>query len=68
MTDDGVVDIRGYLKSSPEGAGSGAFAVWGGDGERSRFALPVWRAIYLAGGDWGCLLYTSDAADDTSEV
>lgn len=53
MSDDRVIDIRRYLDQSSTVENQGAFAVWGGDGERSRFALPLWRAIYLAGGDWG---------------
>jgi hypothetical protein len=54
--DDRVIDIRRYLEEPVEDGGAGAFSVWGGGGERSRLALPVWRAIYLAGGDWGGVL------------
>ena len=41
MTDDRVIDIRRYLNHSGDVEGQGTFAVWGGDGERSRFALPI---------------------------
>jgi len=34
-----------------------SFSVWGGDGERSRFALPIWRAIYLIGGERGGIVW-----------
>jgi len=53
MADDHVIDTRRYLDESRERRDEGAFAVWGGGGERSRFALPLWRAIYLVGGNWG---------------
>jgi hypothetical protein len=56
---DGVIDLRGYLEGKQEDH-RGAFSIWGGEGERSRFALPMWRAIYLAGGDWGALLWGRD--------
>ena len=38
---DGIIDLTQYLKTSPgdEEGQRGAFALWGADGERSRFAL-----------------------------
>jgi hypothetical protein len=51
---DGIIDIRQYLDSDDDD-GRGAFSLWGADGERSRFALPLWRVIYLAGGDRGAI-------------
>jgi len=67
MADDHIIDIRRYLGQSPGKQDEGAFAVWGGGEERSRFALPLWRAIYLAGGDWGGIVSLSkeDDADGT---
>lgn len=56
---DGIIDIRPYLQAD-EGD-PGAFALWGGEGERSRFALPLWRVIYLAGGDRGGIVSLPDA-------
>lgn len=56
---DRVIDLREYLKGK-KGERRGAFSIWGGDGERSRFALPMWRAIYLVGGNWGGLLWGTD--------
>jgi hypothetical protein len=53
MADDQVIDIKDYLARSFREKDLGVFAVWGGEGERSRFALPLWRAIFLVGGDWG---------------
>lgn len=51
---DGIIDIRKYLDAEEDD--ESAFSLWGGDGERSRFALPLWRIIYLAGGDRGGIL------------
>ena len=66
MSDDHVIDIRRYLEQSPESREPGAFAVWGGGGERSRFALPLWRAIYLAGGNWGGIVSLPKSRDEPS--
>lgn len=54
--DERVIDIGRYLKGSDPTRKLGAFSVWDGGNDRSRFALPVWRAIYLAGGDWGAII------------
>ena len=46
---DEIIDLTRYLKREPESdLPRGAMALWGADGERSRFALPLWRIIYLA--------------------
>lgn len=44
-----IIDLNEYLrkKQQEEEPVRTTFAVWGGDGERSRFALPLWRAAYL---------------------
>lgn len=64
-----VIDLTKYLGRSPaEGEQEGSranFSVWGGDGERSRFALPIWRSIYLVGSGRGGLV--SVAEQDGSE-
>lgn len=64
MNDD-VIDLTKYLERLPSGqeeSGSarGNFSVWGGEGERSRFALPIWRSIYLVGGGRGGLTWVPD--------
>lgn len=56
MSDD-VIDLGSYLGGQPPGKG-GAFALWGAEGERSRFALPLWRVVYLLDGDRGGVLWT----------
>jgi hypothetical protein len=64
MTDDRVIDIRKYLTDASEVRSPGTFSVLGGGGERSRFAMPVWRSIYLVGGDWGGIVTLPKGGDD----
>ena len=64
---DGIIDIRQYLDPDDEDKNRGAFSLWGADGERSRFALPLWRVIYLAGGDRGAIASASAAASQVLE-
>jgi hypothetical protein len=66
VTDDRIIDIRKFLGESLEQVGPGAFSVWGGGEERSRFALPVWRAVFLVGGDWGGIISTPKMRSDAS--
>jgi hypothetical protein len=62
VDDRRVIDINDYLGGSSPGQGR-AFAVWGGEGDRARLALPIWRAIYLLGGDRGGIVWVSPEAD-----
>ncbi|GMR12487.1 MAG: hypothetical protein BMS9Abin29_0676 [Gemmatimonadota bacterium] len=63
--DDDVIDLTKYLDRSnavsdigvDADESRGSFSVWGGDGDRSRFALPVWRSVYLVGGARGGLVW-----------
>ena len=64
MTDDRVIDIREYFAESPSARSPGAFSVFGGGAERSRFAMPVWRSIYLVGGDWGGIVTLAKGGED----
>lgn len=64
MTDDRVIDIREYFAGATEVRSPGAFSVLGGGGERSRFAMPVWRSIYLIGGDWGGIVTLAKGGGD----
>lgn len=63
---DSIIDLSEYLRRRDTGGGqdsTATFALWGADGERSRFALPLWRTIYLAGGERGGILWHArDAA------
>ncbi len=65
--DDKVIDIQQYLKTSSRGPGS-AFAVWGGEGEKARFALPVWRAVFLLGGERGGIVSLSQEGGGKPEA
>ncbi|MGY8798415.1 MAG: hypothetical protein ACKVG4_06490 [Longimicrobiales bacterium] len=62
---DGIIDLTQYISRAPEQEAPqrGAFALWGADGERSRFALPIWRTIYLAEGERGSVVWC-DPDDD----
>ena len=55
MTDK-IIDLTQYLHGGEEELPGGTFALWGADGERSRFALPLWRIIHLSRGGRGVLL------------
>lgn len=61
MNDD-IIDLTRYLArdtdSGAEPDDRSFFSVWGGDGDRSRFALPLWRSIYLAAGRRAGLVWT----------
>lgn len=59
MSDD-VIDLGEYLRRREEEEPASTFALWGADGERSRFALPLWRSIYLAGGERGGIVWQLD--------
>jgi len=66
---DGIIDIERYLDGGFDDRGMRVFAVWGGEGEQSRFALPVWRAICLTGGDWGGIVsLPKEGARDASPL
>lgn len=57
---DSIIDLSEYLRrrgSGGEQQPGSTFALWGADGERSRFALPLWRTIYLAGAERGGILW-----------
>jgi len=64
MSDD-IIDLSEYLRrSDDEDSPPSTFALWGAEGERSRFALPLWRTIYLASGERGGVLYLDPAEDE----
>jgi hypothetical protein len=62
---DQIIDINQYLNHS-HGDSEGAFSVWGGEGDRARLALPVWRAISLVGGDRGGLVRVREGGEGKS--
>lgn len=57
MTDD-IIDLTAYLKREEAAdVPRGAMALWGAEGERSRFALPLWRIIFLARAERGVIVW-----------
>jgi hypothetical protein len=73
VKDTDVIDLNLYRdrdvlapQAKPERAN---FSVFGGDGDRSRFARPVWRSIYLVGCRRGALAWVprGSTVDATAE-
>ena len=66
--DDDVIDLTLYrdrdVLAREAGTERANFSVFGGDGDRSRFALPVWRSIYLVGGRRGALVWVPRGITD----
>lgn len=57
MADD-VIDITRYIKREPAtDLPRGSMTLWGADGERSRFALPLWRIIHLSRAERGMVVH-----------
>lgn len=62
---DEIIDITRYLKREPASdLPRGTMSLWGADGERSRFALPLWRIIYLAQGDRAVICWSDAGRQD----
>lgn len=62
---DEIIDITRYLKREPASdLPRGTMSLWGADGERSRFALPLWRIIYLAQGERGLIAWSEEGRAD----
>jgi hypothetical protein len=63
---DEIIDITRYLD---RGAGRGEtpapMALWGADGDRSRFALPLWRVVHLAEAERGVIFWRNVSGDPT---
>lgn len=55
---DEIIDLTRYLRREPSAElPRGSMTLWGADGERARFALPLWRVIHLAQGDRGLIVH-----------
>jgi hypothetical protein len=55
---DEIIDLSRIIARRAEGgAPAGTMTLWGADGERSRFALPLWRVVHLAGAERGVLFW-----------
>jgi hypothetical protein len=54
---DNIIDITRYMKREPVSeVPRGAMALWGAEGERSKFALPLWRILHLADAERALIL------------
>jgi hypothetical protein len=54
---DNIIDITRYMKREPvSDVPRGAMALWGAEGERSKFVLPLWRVLYLADAERALIL------------
>jgi hypothetical protein len=63
---DKVIDIAGYLDRDGGRSGTPAtMALWGADGDRSRFALPLWRIVHLAQAERGVIFWRPIHGDRT---
>jgi hypothetical protein len=61
---DKIIDITSYLDRGEKLAGAPAMmALWGVDGERSRFALPLWRIVHLARAERGVIFWRNRSGD-----
>jgi len=59
-----VIDLAQWKETAAEREEpASTFTVWGEEGERTRLALPVWRAIYLLGGDRGGILELGEGGE-----
>jgi hypothetical protein len=55
---DKIIDITRYLDREAGRTGTPAtMALWGADGDRSRFALPLWRIVHLAEAERGVIYW-----------
>jgi hypothetical protein len=65
MTDN-IIDIGRYLdRNDAESHAPATMALWGADGDRSRFALPLWRIVHLAQAERGAIFWRDTAGDRT---
>lgn len=63
---DEIIDLSRYLeRDAPKAPAPATMALWGADGERSRFALPLWRVVHLSQATRGVILWRSVSGDRT---
>jgi len=64
MSDD-IINLTEFLERRAEArAPTGTMALWGAEGERSRFALPLWRVVHIVGAERG-IIYWQNTSGDT---
>ena len=63
---DKIIDIARYLdRDAGRGPAPVTMALWGADGDRSRFALPLWRIVHLAQAERGVIFWRGASGDRT---
>lgn len=62
---DKIIDIAPYLDREGRVEPPAILALWGADGDRSRFALPLWRIVHLADAERGVIFWQDLAKDRT---
>lgn len=61
---DKIIDIARYLERDAARSDAPAtMALWGADGDRSRFALPLWRIVHLAQAERGVIFWRGAAGN-----
>ena len=61
---DKIIDISRYLdRDAGRSDAPATMALWGADGDRSRFALPLWRIVHLAQAERGVIFWRSTVGD-----
>jgi hypothetical protein len=66
---DKIIDITRYLDREAGRTGTPAtMALWGADGDRSRFALPLWRIVHLAEAERGVVFWRNVTGDPTAHA
>jgi hypothetical protein len=61
---DKVIDITSYFDRDAGRSGTPVtMALWGADGDRSRFALPLWRIVHLAQAERGVIFWRPTEGD-----
>ena len=63
MSDD-IINLSEFLERRAEArVPTGTMALWGAEGERSRFALPLWRVVHLVGAERGIIFWQNTSGD-----
>jgi hypothetical protein len=66
---DEIIDIARYLdRDAGRRDAPATMALWGADGDRSRFALPLWRIVHLTQAERGVIFWRSVAGDTSAHA
>lgn len=56
MSDDRIIDLQAYLEGRDDDFDEAPLALWGTEGDRRRFILPLWRMSFIAEAGWAGLV------------